>query len=81
MTSVEITVICNISPRVPENHVALVKMRNVVSYLVSLYTLDAGRIMIEMIIIMCCLIQMALKASWAHRTGENEKKEKRVMIK
>ena len=33
---------CNISPRAPGNPVALVKMRNGVSYLVYMYTLGAG---------------------------------------
>ena len=47
-------------------------MRNGVSYLVYIYTLGAGRILIKSIIIVCLL---NLMASWAHRTGENEKKD------
>ena len=50
-------------------------MRNGVSYLVYIYTLGAGRILITSIIIVCLLNLMAWKASWAHRTGENEKKD------
>ena len=38
-------------------------------------TLGAGRILIKSIIIVCLLNLMAWKASWAHRTGENEKKD------
>ena len=79
MTSVEITVSYNISPLAPGNPVALVKMRNGVSYLVYMYTLGAGRILKKSIIIVCLLNLMAWKASWAHRTGENEKKK--IMIK
>ena len=41
-----------------------------------MYTLGAGRILIKSNIIVCLLNQMAWKASWAHRTGENEKKRK-----
>ena len=41
-------------------------------------TLGAGRILIKSIIIVCLLNLLAWKASWAHRTGENEKK---IMIK
>ena len=63
----------------------LVKMRNRVSYLVYMYTLGAGRILIKSIIIVCLLNLMAWKASCAHRTGENEKKmkmkKKKIMIK
>ena len=44
-----------------------------------MYTLGAGRILINSIIIVCLLNLMAWKASWAHRTGENEKKK--IMIK
>ena len=51
----------------------LVKMRNGVSYLVYMYTLGAGRILIKNIIIVCLLNLMAWKASCAHRTGEIEK--------
>ena len=40
-----------------------------------MYTLGAGRILIKSNIIVCLLILMAWKASWAHRTGENEKKK------
>ena len=51
-------------------------MRNGVSYLVYMYTLGAGRILIKSIMIVCLLDHlMAWKASWAHRTGENEKKD------
>ena len=73
MTSVEITVSCNISPWAPGNTVTLVKMHNGVSYLVYMYTLGAGRILIKSIIIVCLLNLMAWKASCAYRTGENEK--------
>ena len=79
MTSVEITVSSNISPGAPGNPVALVKMRNGVSYLVYMYTLGAGRILIKSIKIVCLLNLMAWKVSWARRTGENEKKK--IMIK
>ena len=47
MTSAEITIYCNISPWAPGNPVTLVKMRNGVSYLVYMYTLGAGRILIK----------------------------------
>ena len=40
-----------------------------------MYTLGAGRILIKSIIIVCLLNLMAWKASLAHRTGENEKKD------
>ena len=40
-----------------------------------MYTLGAGRILIKSIISVCLLNLMAWKASWAHRTGENEKKD------
>ena len=40
-----------------------------------MYTLGAGRILIKRIIIVCLLNLMALKASCAHRTGENGKKD------
>ena len=40
-----------------------------------MYTLSAGRILIKSIIIVCLLNLLAWKASWAHRTGENEKKD------
>ena len=40
----------------------------------DMYTLGAGRILIKSIIFVCLLNLMAWKASWAHRTGENEKK-------
>ena len=56
------------------NPVTLVKMLNGVSYLVYMYTLGAGRILIKRTIIVCFFNLMAWKASWAHRTGENEKK-------
>ena len=46
-----------------------------------MYTLGAGRILIKSIIIVCLLNLLAWKASWAHRTGENEKKEEKIMIK
>ena len=41
-----------------------------------MYTLGAGRILIKSNIIVCLLNQMAGKASWAHRTCENEEKDK-----
>ena len=41
-----------------------------------MYTLGAGRIIIKSIIIVCLLNLMAWKASWAHRTGENEERKK-----
>ena len=77
MTSVEITVSCNISPWAPGNPFTLLKMRNGVSYLV--YTLGAVQILIKSIIIVCLLNLMAWKASCAHRTGENIKKK--IVIK
>ena len=40
-----------------------------------MYTLGAWRILIKSNIIVCLLNLMAWKASWAHRTGENEKKD------
>ena len=40
-----------------------------------MYTLGAGRILIKSIIIVFLLNLMAWKASWGHRTGENEKKD------
>ena len=40
-----------------------------------MYTLGAGRILIKSNIIVCLLNLMARKASWAHRTDENEKKD------
>ena len=40
-----------------------------------MYTLGAGRILIKSIIIVCLLNLLAWKASWVHRTGENEKKD------
>ena len=42
-----------------------------------MYTLGAGRIFIKSIINVCLLNLMAWKASWAHRTGENEEKKRR----
>ena len=54
-------------------------MRIGVSYLVYIYTLGAGRILIKSIIIVCLFNLMAWKASWAHRTGENE--NKKIMMK
>ena len=45
-----------------------------------MYTLGAGRIFIKSIITVNLLNLMAWKASWAHRTGENEEKKK-IMIK
>ena len=50
-------------------------MCNGVSYLVYIYTLGAGRKLVKSIIIVCLLNLLAWKASWAHRTGENEKKD------
>ena len=46
-----------------------------------MYTLGAGRILIKSIIIVCLLNLLAWKASWAHRTGENEKKRDNDKIK
>ena len=46
-----------------------------------MYTLGAGRILIKSIIIVCLLNLMAWKASWAHRTGENEEKNNNDKIK
>ena len=46
-----------------------------------MYTLGAGRIFIKSIIIVCLLNLMAWKASWAHRTGENEEKKDNDKIK
>ena len=40
-----------------------------------MYTLGTGRILIKSNIIVCLLNLMAWTASWAHRTGENEKKD------
>ena len=40
-----------------------------------MYTLGAGRILIKSITIVCLLNLMAWKASCAHRTSENEKKD------
>ena len=45
---------------------------------VYMYTLGAGRILIKSNITVCLWNLMAWKASWAHITGENEKK---IMIK
>ena len=42
--------------------------------LVFMYTLGTGGILIKSIMIVCLLNLMAWKASYAHRTGENEKK-------
>ena len=41
-----------------------------------MYTLGAERILIKSNIILCLLNLMAWKASWAHRTGENEEEKK-----
>ena len=46
-----------------------------------MYTLGAGGILIKSIIIVWLLNLMAWKASWAHRTGENEKKKDNDKIK
>ena len=46
-----------------------------------MYILSAGRILIKSIIIVCLLNLLAWKASWAHRTGENEKKKDNDKIK
>ena len=43
-----------------------------------MYILGAGRILIKSIIIVCRLNLMAWKSSWAHRTGENEKKDDKI---
>ena len=40
-----------------------------------MYTLGAGTILIKSIIIVCFFNLLAWKASWAHRTGENGKKD------
>ena len=40
-----------------------------------MYSLGAARILMKSIIIVCLLNLMAWKASWAHRTGENGKKD------
>ena len=56
-------------------------MRNGVSYLMYIYTLGAGKILIKSIIIVCLLNRMAWKVSRAHRTGENEKKKDNDKIK
>ena len=44
-------------------------------------TLGAERVLIKSNIIVCLLNLMAWKASWAHRTGENEKKKDNDKIK
>ena len=46
-----------------------------------MYTLGAGRILIKSNIIVRLLNLMAWKASWAHRTGENEEKKDNDKIK
>ena len=46
-----------------------------------MYTLGAGRILIKSIIIVCLLNLLACKASWAHLTGENDKKKDNDKIK
>ena len=46
-----------------------------------MYTLGAWRILIKSIIIVCLLNLMAWKASWAHRTSENEEKNNNDKIK
>ena len=43
-----------------------------------MYTLGPGTILIKSIIIVCRLNLMAWKASWAHRTGENGKKDDKI---
>ena len=40
-----------------------------------MYTLGAGGILIKSVIIVCLFNLLAWKASWAHRTGENGKKD------
>ena len=50
-------------------------MSNGVSYLVYMYTLGVGRILIKSFIIVCFLNPMAWKDGWAHRTGENENED------
>ena len=42
---------------------------------ICILLIGAGRILIKSIIIVCLLNLLAWKASWAHRTGENEKKD------
>ena len=46
-----------------------------------MYTLGAGRILIKSIFIVCLLNLLALKACWAHRTGENGRKKDNDEIK
>ena len=46
-----------------------------------MYTLGAGRILIKSILIMCLLNILAMKACWAHRTGENGEKKDNDKIK
>ena len=46
-----------------------------------MYTFGAGRILIKSIIIVCLFNLMTWKASWAHRTGENEEKKDNDKIK
>ena len=43
-----------------------------------MYTLGAGIILIKSIIFVCRLNLMSWKASWAHRTGENGKKDDKI---
>ena len=43
-----------------------------------MYTLGAGEILIKSIIIVCLLNLIAWKASCAHKTGENEKKNIKI---
>ena len=65
MTSVEIMVSCTISSLALGNPVALVKMRNRVPNLVSSNPTTKERYLIV------CYLNLT---SWAHRTGENEKR-------
>ena len=43
-----------------------------------MYTLGPGTILIKSIILVCRLNLMAWKASWAHRTAENGKKDDKI---
>ena len=59
---------------------SLVKMRNRVSYLVYMYTFNRRRENFDKKYYNCVFFNlMAWKASWAHRTDENEKKK--IMMK
>ena len=55
-------------------------MHNSVSNLVSMFTLDAGKVLIESIYYNYVLIETYRMEgySWAHRTGENENKKNKA---